>query len=125
MVEHTPTPWEVHEHEHADGEYWASIGYQGRGPIVDIVGEQGSPPLDTDFQEVGRIQHLITPVEQQKANAALIVRAVNNVDRLEATLEVLANLAEQNLGPSDDILTLIAETARQALATLNDGGGDG
>ncbi len=76
----TPRPWEVHEARHIDGEFWASIGYHGRGPITDIVGAEGNKA--EYFQSVAGMKYLVTPVEEQKANAAYIVAACNELPRL-------------------------------------------
>ncbi len=71
MTEHTPIPWAIHEHLHIDGEYWASIGTgAGHGPITDIMGAEGNRDY---YQLVAGMRHLVTPVEEQRANARLIV----------------------------------------------------
>lgn len=63
----TDGPWEVHEHRHINGEFWASIGVEGRGPLTDIIGAQGNKT--EYFQPVAGMKYLVTPVEEQKANA--------------------------------------------------------
>lgn len=72
-MKHTEGPWEIHEATHRDGEFWCSIGYAGRGPISDIVGAEGNHTRF--FQVVAGMKYLITPVEQQRANAYLIAAA--------------------------------------------------
>jgi len=71
----TELPWETHHHSHCNGEYWSSIGHHGRGPITDIVGAEGNKT--EYFQPAAGMKHLVTPVEEQKANAAYIVLAAN------------------------------------------------
>lgn len=85
-AEHTPTPWEVLEHTHIEGEYWASLGHAGRGLIVDIVSAEGCRA--DSYQVVAGQKYLVTPVEEQKANAQFIVQACNAHDGLVAMAEL-------------------------------------
>lgn len=72
-AKHTQGPWEVHNHVHGDGEFWCSIGANGRGPITEIVGEEGNKAKY--FVPVAGMKFLVAPVEEQKANARLIAAA--------------------------------------------------
>lgn len=83
-MSHTPGPWEVHESTTVDGEFWCSIGYAGRGPITDIVGAEGNHTQS--FQPVAGMKYLVTPVEQQRANAKLIAAAPEMLDMLKRLL---------------------------------------
>lgn len=85
MTQHTQGPWEVHESAHVDGEYWASIGHNGRGPITDIVGSEGNK--SEYYIPVAGMKYLVTPVEQQKANAALIAAAPDLLEALKSTIQ--------------------------------------
>lgn len=91
QVAHTPGPWEVHEHTHANGEFWCSIGYQGRGPITDVVGAEGNH--SRFFQPVAGMKCLVTPVEQQRANAYLVAAAPEMKHVLETTRDKLNKIA--------------------------------
>lgn len=72
---HTETPWEV------DGmEVWAKTK-QGRIRIADVGGSYGYKTKDGIIEEI-------------KANAALIVRAVNTHDELLEAVKNLASLAD-------------------------------
>ncbi len=88
-MEHTPGPWEVHEQQHVDGEFWCSIGRCGWGPITDIVGGEGNKTQF--FQPVAGMRHLVTPVEEQKANARLIAAAPELLEVVEELVESAKN----------------------------------
>lgn len=105
MSKYTPGPWTVHEATHVDGEYWASIGQlTGHGPITDIVGEEGN---HTEyFKIVAGMKHLVTDVDEQKANACLIAAAPS----LLAALETMYHFYNP-----DGLETGPAEQARDAI----------
>lgn len=73
MSGHTPGPWRVNQHEHADGELWLSIGHKDDerwiGPVADI-------------------KYLVTRPDEQWANARLIAAAP---DLLHALKEMRAS----------------------------------
>lgn len=97
---HTPGPWEVHEAPHRDGEFWCSIGYAGRGPITDIVGAEGNHTRW--FQPVAGMKFLVTPVEQQKANAALVAASPTLLEACELARK---RFYEQNGQVSEEVWT--------------------
>jgi hypothetical protein len=85
MSKHTDLPWEVHEHEHINGEFWCSIGHDGWGPITDIIGAEGNKA--EYWTTVAGMKYLVAPVEEQRANAELIARACNSHGTLLLALE--------------------------------------
>lgn len=89
MSENTPLPWTVHEHTHAYGDLWLSIGYvlpdgSSRGPVAEMSGEKTAL-----FQPVCEFKYLATPDDQQRANAEYIVCACNLFPELVAALEAV------------------------------------
>ena len=87
MSEHTPTPWEVQTLSHAHDELWLQIGHFGRGPIVELncTAHKMEPGV------IAEARWLCTSEDEQKANAAFIVRACNAHDDLVAALRELAD----------------------------------
>ena len=110
-----PRPWVVIEHNHAGGDLWLSIGYTGAdrrtwGPVADIVGK-------TDFYTpIAELKYLATSPDEQRANAALIVQAVNAYAPLVEALEACLDRLQGVTGVPDP-----AGQARAALA-LEKGG---
>lgn len=103
-MEHTPGPWEVHEHFHVDGEFWCSIGYNGFGPITDVVGEEGDKTRY--YQPVAGMKYLVTPVKEQKANAKLIAAAPELLEECKAWLSSYDGWSDVELSKRVDIATL-------------------
>lgn len=115
----TPGPWHVYEAKHIDGEYWASICYDGGGPITDIVGAEGNHTKY--FQPVAGMKYLVTPVAEQRANARLIASAPDTAaerDRLLAALEKVDTLAQAktNSGTNARTIWAIKKIAHAAIA---------
>jgi len=71
-MKHTPTPWEVVSHNHIDDAVWHSIL---RGAI-DVT-------HNTQPHEITCDKYSALPQEENEANAAFIVKAVNNHESLE------------------------------------------
>lgn len=65
----TPAPWRVHEHEHAHGELWLSIGNLTHEGTNNTDGRWIGP--------VAELKYLVAHDDEQRANAALIVAACN------------------------------------------------
>lgn len=122
-MKHTPEPWEIHEApHHVRGEYWATIGHNGRGPITDIVGEEGNHAKY--YIPVAGMKYLVTPVEQQRANARRIVACVNAcVDLSTEYLEVHGRInaighAYATIEAERDTLLARVERLRECLEKL-------
>lgn len=109
-MSHAPTPWEVHIHPHVTGEFWCTIGRNGFGPITDIVGEEGNKTRY--YQPVAAMKYLVTPVEEQKANAEFIVRAVNSHELLLAACKSALKLSHITIG--SDVADLLREAIEAA-----------
>ena len=104
MSKHTEIPWEVHKHSHCDGEWWASIGHHGFGPIADIVGEEGNHTCQNYgfYQPVAELKYLVTPLEEQKANADFIVTACNcHDDLLKALKDLYCGVMNLNIDDTE------------------------
>jgi hypothetical protein len=90
---HTPTPWTVQRLHHANDELWLQIGFfdnDGReiGPICELVG--GAVKM---YRPVAEFQHLIAPEAEVRANAELIVKAVNSYATNRQTIATLRDAA--------------------------------
>lgn len=84
-MKHTPTPWEVETHNHIDNEVWHTI-LKG---AVDIT-------HNTQPHEIACDKYSALSQEENEANAAFIVRAVNNFyPMLEALKWCLAVIEEE------------------------------
>lgn len=78
QTQHTPTPWKLKTDDHLDG---TSI-YSNEIYITSLEGDDNPHQQKLGFR----------PVEEQKANAAFIVRAVNSH---EALLDALKTARER------------------------------
>lgn len=95
MSKHTKGPWKVNKHNHAEGELWLSIGTLERGPVVDIPTGKAFPPrMVYEGQLIAECKYLVTPDEEQWANARLCAAAPDLLDALE---QILAHVEDMDL----------------------------
>ncbi len=107
----TPGPWEVYQLNHADNELWLIIGHEGIGPITELCGQAVK-----EISPVARMRFLITPDEEQRANARLIAAAPR---LLEALMDIRAKARFEQEYPTGLHMTcfsLIEKAADTAIA---------
>jgi hypothetical protein len=127
MAEHTPTPWQLCHHlQSAEKDASCPCGYRG-----GIWGD-GGELLVCEMRNCNLHEgHDMTPVGDratQLANAAFIVKAVNNhfalVKRL-ASLEQDLRVYAGGLKEGDDLRAVLELNADEAARTLASVGGSG
>jgi hypothetical protein len=87
MSPHTPGPWEVVRHEHADGELWLSVNQH-----ADANGMK---------EWIAEIKYLCTDPERQKANARLIAAAPELLAACKALIDAIDATASPVLSASN------------------------
>lgn len=95
---HTQGPWHVIQHNHIDGDLWLGIGWtdkDGRkiGPVCDISSKQ---------DQAAELRFLVTPQDEQWANARLIAAAPDLLARAEKAEQENVELRELFLALYDD-----------------------
>jgi hypothetical protein len=93
MSEHTPTPWVYRPHEHDDWG-WIRGPKEGdfTGPIVAISRSNKNETSDS-FDA-----HRAAGTDPYEANAAFIIKAVNNHDDIVRALQSIAGIADNLQG---------------------------
>lgn len=120
---HTPGPWTYKRtHSMSPNTWYVLIDPNGRGPIFEIGGRDITG-------QIGEAKYLITDPAEIEANAAFIVEACNNYERVKAERDELAAALKRTLdalfnethGQKDTpwVATTKLE-ARAALAKLED-----
>ena len=85
---HSKLPWKVTKLSHANDQLWLQItGPDGRGPIVR-VNSPGEPMADGVIAES---KYLVTPEDNQLANANLIITAVNVMPEVKRILRCVVD----------------------------------
>jgi hypothetical protein len=116
---HTPTPWEYRPHRHDD---WGWIrGPKGDAEFGPLVATARSGSWDT-VDTLG--EHRRNGTDPFGANAALIVKAVNNHESLLAALKSIAEWRKVNLTAEyehglRDVIRSITDCAAAALTQAN------
>lgn len=111
MTEHTPTPWKYRPHEHDDWG-WIRGPKVGNfvGPIVAISRSSAQETSDS-FDK-----HRAAGTDPYEANAAFIIKAVNNHDALVKALEEITAMDPKGIRADD--LGRAARTAREAVGRV-------
>lgn len=123
---HTQLPWIVQKLNHVENDPWFQIGWieggHALGPICEMVGGAVKPA--PSFKAVAEFKYLVASESEIRANAELIVRAVNAHDALvEALSCALDDFRSLSKEPSAKAARMRAQTAyqgvRAALALAN------
>jgi hypothetical protein len=115
-VSHTPGPWAVQRLSHARDELWLQVGQaSGRGPIARVNSTAEPMPKGC----VAELKYLVTPEDEQEANAHLMAAAP---ELLEALRPFASDLALWQTGFPDDLrvpgLRVTAGHVRRAMAAI-------
>ena len=123
----TPRPWIVQQLNHVDNELWLQIGWMedghGLGPICEMVG--GAVKLAPSFKAVAEFKYLVAPDDEVRANAELIVRAVNSYSTFEVMKDALEEIrntgrvvVEAEKGNAPVFAKFVAQLADRTLALV-------
>lgn len=113
IIGHTPTPWEYRPWEHDDWGWIRGPKEPGEdiGPLVALARSGQHETLET------RDEHRAAGTDPYGANAAFIVEAVNNYDRLTERCEAYKGQVEAGAAEIESLRSQLA-SARKALEEI-------
>ena len=111
MAEHTPTPWAYRPHRHDDWGWIRATSANGELAPLVAMARSGSWESAAFFDE-----HRANNTDPYGANAAFIVKAVNNHDLFLKVLEKIEGVAQKDSLTDAERLNDIRAVVRAMLA---------